>query len=67
MIQIVHPGSGSLLFTFAGPGSRGQKGTGSRIRIRNTAFQIINSYIVNSLLSKPNVRNSKLVAYLDYI
>ncbi len=30
----VHPGSGSWLFTH--PGSRGQKGTGSRIRIRNT-------------------------------
>ncbi len=34
MIWIVHPGSGSWLFT--PPGSRGQKGTGSRIQIRNT-------------------------------
>ncbi len=33
MIQVVHPGSGSLL---THPGSRGQKGTGSRIR--NTSF-----------------------------
>jgi hypothetical protein len=32
--RIVHPVSGSRLFTH--PGSRGQKGTGSRIRIRNT-------------------------------
>ncbi len=31
MIRVVHPGSGSWLFTY--PGSRGQKGTGSRIRI----------------------------------
>jgi hypothetical protein len=31
----VRPGSGSCFFTH--PGSRGQKGTGSRIRIRNTA------------------------------
>ncbi len=34
MIRVVHPGSGSWLFTH--PGSRGQKGTGSRIR--NTAI-----------------------------
>jgi hypothetical protein len=34
MIRFVHPGSGSWLFTH--PGSRGQKGTGSRIRICKT-------------------------------
>jgi hypothetical protein len=31
------PGSGKNLFRIPDPGSRGQKGTGSRIRIRNTA------------------------------
>ncbi len=36
MIRDVHPGSGSRFFTHSG--SRGHKGTGSRIRIRNTAF-----------------------------
>ncbi len=36
MIRVVHPGSGSRYFTH--PGSKGQKGTGSRIRIRNTAL-----------------------------
>ncbi len=36
MIRVVHTGSGSCFFTH--PGSRGQKGNGSRIRIRNTAF-----------------------------
>ncbi len=35
MTRVVHPGSGSWFFTH--PGSRGQNGTGSRIRIRNTA------------------------------
>ncbi len=35
MIRVVHPGSRML--TFSHPGSRGQKGTQSRIRIRNTA------------------------------
>jgi hypothetical protein len=35
MIRYVHPGSGSWYFTH--PGFRGQKGTGSRIRIRNIA------------------------------
>ncbi len=34
MIRDVHPGSGSWCFTH--PRSRGQKGTGSRIRISNT-------------------------------
>jgi hypothetical protein len=35
MIRIVHSGSGSWIFTH--PGSRGQKGPRSRVRIRNTA------------------------------
>jgi hypothetical protein len=42
MIQDVQPGSGSSFFTH--PGSRiqgrGQKGTGSRIRIRKTALNM---------------------------
>jgi hypothetical protein len=38
MIRVVHPGSGSPDPDPAHPGSRGQKATGSRIRIRNTAF-----------------------------
>ncbi len=38
MTQIVHPGSGSRIriLNFTHPGSRNQKGTGSRTRIRNT-------------------------------
>ncbi len=36
--EIRDPGSGKNLFRIPdpGPGSKGQKGTGSRIRIRNT-------------------------------
>jgi hypothetical protein len=34
------PGSGKNLFMIPDPGSRGQKGTGSRIRIRNTVFKV---------------------------
>ncbi len=42
MIQNVHPGSGSWLFTHPGiPDLGGQKGTGSRIRIRNTGHFIL--------------------------
>jgi hypothetical protein len=36
MIRVVHPGSRIRMPTFSHPGSRGQKGTQSRIRIRNT-------------------------------
>jgi SpoVK/Ycf46/Vps4 family AAA+-type ATPase len=36
MIRAVHSGPGSCFFTH--PGSRGQKGTGPRSRIRNTVF-----------------------------
>ncbi len=36
MIRLVLPGSGSY---FTHPGSRGQKGTGSRIRISNTGHK----------------------------
>ncbi len=38
LIWVVHPGSGSWPFTHTG--SRSQKGTGSRIRIRNTGTNI---------------------------
>jgi hypothetical protein len=37
-IWVWDPGSGKNLFRILDPGSRGQKGTGSRIRIRNTGF-----------------------------
>ncbi len=36
MTRIVHPGSRSWFLPIPDPGSRGQRGTGSRIRIRNT-------------------------------
>jgi hypothetical protein len=39
MIRVVHPGSGSWFFPIPDPRSRGQRGTGSQIRIRNTAPQ----------------------------
>jgi hypothetical protein len=38
MIRVVHPGSGCWLSPIPDPGSRGQKGTQSRIRIRNTGY-----------------------------
>jgi hypothetical protein len=38
MIWVVHPGSGSDFLHIPDPGSRGQKGTESQIRISNTAF-----------------------------
>jgi hypothetical protein len=40
------PGSGKNLFRIPDPGSRGQKAPnpGSRIRIRNTAFQYLQSF-----------------------
>ncbi len=37
-VWVWDPGSGKNLFRIPDPGSRGQKGTGSRIRIRNTVF-----------------------------
>jgi hypothetical protein len=37
-IWVWDPGSGKNLFRNPDPGSRGQKGTGSRIRIRNTGM-----------------------------
>jgi hypothetical protein len=44
MIRVVHPGSripdpDADFLPIPNPGSRGQKGTGSRIRIRNTTFE----------------------------
>jgi hypothetical protein len=52
MIRVVHPGSQIRMLTFypsriPDPGSRGQKGTGSRIRIRNT--------VKNEQLAKENI------------
>jgi hypothetical protein len=40
MIRVVHPGSDPDLLPIPDPGSRGQKGTGSRIRIRNTVYKL---------------------------
>ena len=41
MIRVVHLGSRIRMLTFSHPGSRGQKGTQSRIRIRNTGKRYI--------------------------
>ncbi len=38
MIRVVHPGSDPDILPIPDPGSRGQKGTRSRIRIHNTAL-----------------------------
>jgi hypothetical protein len=40
MIRDVHPGSGLWFLPIPDPGSSGQKGTGSRIRIRNTVHGV---------------------------
>ncbi len=48
MIRAVHPGSGCWLSPIPDPGSRGQKGTQYRSRIRNTEKNILfNSKIFN--------------------
>jgi hypothetical protein len=48
MTRDIHPGSGSWLFTH--PGSSGQRGTGSRIQIRNTGiYEPVTSVIDVSL------------------
>jgi hypothetical protein len=47
MFRVVHPGSGSLLFTH--PGSSGQKGTGFRIRIRNTGYSLLSRHLFHIL------------------
>ncbi len=41
MIRVVHPGSWIRILLFTHLGSRGQKGTGSQIRIRNTGINVI--------------------------
>jgi hypothetical protein len=38
-VLVWDPGSGKNLFRIPDPGSRGQKGNGARIRIRNTDFK----------------------------
>jgi hypothetical protein len=40
-IWVWNPRSGKNLFRIPDPGSRGQKGTGSRIRISNTDYKIV--------------------------
>jgi hypothetical protein len=47
MIRYVYPGSWNWTFLILDPGSRGQKGTGSRIRIRNTAGMLPHQIIVD--------------------
>jgi hypothetical protein len=60
MIRVVDPGSGSWIFTY--PGSRGQNGIGSRIRIRNTdAGQLVRKQ------SYKRVENSKSYVLQDKV
>jgi hypothetical protein len=63
MIRVVHPGSGSSFFLpipdpevkkAPDPGTRGQKGTGSRIRICNTVEEDVKS-IFFLALGKPKL------------
>jgi hypothetical protein len=49
----VHPGSGKLIFTH--PGSRGQKGNGSRIRIRLKEFQYFKPRKLFTSSRKPEI------------
>jgi hypothetical protein len=60
MIRVVHPGSRIRMLTFSHPGSRGQKGTQSRIpdpdpqhchpSIRQSAIQSISRFLKQSAL-----------------
>jgi hypothetical protein len=63
MIQAVHPGSRFFL-SIPDPESRGQKGTGSGIRIRNSAepdkFQMLDSISRKSKLLKESHIHSPL-------
>jgi hypothetical protein len=65
------PRSGIRKKPIPDPGSRGQKGTGSRIRIRNTAYsdnvalgQLLNSSQENSLASQ---KTRQAVLYASYV
>jgi hypothetical protein len=49
-IRVVHPGSGSWFLPIPDPGSRGRKGTGSWIRIRNTEKDSLKTCKFNKLL-----------------
>jgi hypothetical protein len=55
MIRDVHPGCGSWFLPIPDPGSRGQKGTGSRIRIRNT---VGNHYLTLILPPRPRIQKN---------
>jgi hypothetical protein len=50
MIRDVNPGSRNWTFLILNPGSRDQKGTGSWIRIRNTADMLPHQIIVDRYL-----------------
>jgi hypothetical protein len=48
MIRDGHPGSRVQILIFTHTGSRGQKGTGSRIQIRITALSELCTYVTKS-------------------
>jgi hypothetical protein len=50
------PGSGKNLFRIPDLGSRGQKGTGSRIRIRNTASNVLIRIMLKILMCRRAAR-----------
>jgi hypothetical protein len=51
MIKVDHPGYGFL--PIPDPASRGQKGTGSRIRIRNTELKHVLQLKIIFLITEP--------------
>jgi hypothetical protein len=69
MIRVVHPGSGSCFFTHPDPGSRAQKGTGSRIRIRNFALYRVRLKILGFFADFPKLicDNAYLATFIAYV
>jgi hypothetical protein len=57
-IWVWDPGSGIRKKPIPDPGSRGQKGTGSRIRIRNTGGQYIEIFWKKYSLAFERIRQS---------
>jgi hypothetical protein len=59
-IWVWDPGSGKNLFRIPDPGSRGQKGTGSRIRIRNTGPSYMNRQLLKYLTGSTFVDDTSI-------
>jgi hypothetical protein len=65
-VFIPDPGSKSRIFSISHPGSRGQKRTGSPIRIRHTTYKTTLNFLNDKILGRKRIFKNIFAYYVRY-